>query len=120
MFEPVTICEADVLLADADPRRTSVRYACHHVTFYRPPAERGRESQLASVCDISAHGIGLLVRRCVKLGAILIVELHSTIAGVSHMRLARVTHATLQPSGSWCLGCEFARRLSDQELEALQ
>ena len=105
--------------AEPDTRRATPRFPCRHVTFFRPVSSRERDSELAGVQDISVAGIGLLVRSPIKRGAILIVELNSTLRSVRHQRLARVTHVTDQGNGYLLLGCEFASRLTEPELHAL-
>jgi hypothetical protein len=102
-----------------DPRRATPRFECRHVTFYRPVGKRGGDSELATLHNVSTTGIGLLVRERIKKGAILVIELNSTVRKVRHQRLARVAHVTDQGNGYVLIGCEFAKPLSETELIAL-
>lgn len=119
MAKPTLTCLEPAASTDAATRRAAPRFQSGHVTFYRSAGDRKGESELATVQDISVSGIGLLVRAPIKPGMILVVELQSTVRNIRHQRLARVTHATDQGNGYALLGCEFANRLSDAELQTL-
>lgn len=99
-------------------RRTNPRFECRHITFYRLVNRRSREAELATINDISVAGIGLLIREQIDPGTILSIELQSTVRQVRHQFLARVTHALGQGDGYILIGCEFATRLTESELEA--
>jgi hypothetical protein len=53
-----------------------------------------------------------------KPGVELIVELSAKPKGVLHVPV-RVVHATAGKNGRWIIGCEFARPLSEDELQTL-
>lgn len=119
MPEPGAICFDQSARDSKDTRRGTPRFRSGHVTFFRAVGARSGESELATVLDISATGIGLLVRSSINKGSILVIELNSTVREIRHQRLARVTHVTDQGDGSVLIGCEFASRLSDAELRTL-
>ncbi len=119
MTHPLHAPEAELLSDLPESRRSTPRFECRHVTFYRPVGRRNGNSELATLHDVSATGIGLLIRDRIKPGTILVIELNSTVHKVRHQRLARVAHATDQGDGYFLIGCEFAKPLNDTELIAL-
>lgn len=74
----------------------------------------------ASVRDLSCKGVGLTLCFPFKAGTYLAVDLHSTRTG-NHARtvLSRVVHSRDQNDGSWHIGCEFIKPLSQDELDWL-
>ena len=77
------------------------------------------ESGLAVAAkDISQGGIRLVVSRRFEPRTILNIEIEGEVEEAPTSLMARVVHVAAE-SGSWNLGCRFARELSDKELEAL-
>jgi hypothetical protein len=72
------------------------------------------------VPDISAGGVGLLVKRPIPPGTELFVEV---VSARPHGRLrpltARAVHATKQPNGEWLIGCAFSGQIEDVHLQEL-
>jgi hypothetical protein len=102
-------------------RRAWIRYPTDRDTFCRPGTGR-KDRDLwwqAEVRNLSAGGIGLVLNRRFTPGTILSVELPSANQGPVILLLARVVHATAQADGGWLIGCEFATRLRDDDLQAL-
>ena len=74
----------------------------------------------ATLRNISADGIGLIVDHPVKAGMLLTVELPGQNAKAGVVKMIKVTHAACQPGGRWWLaGGRFANRLSDADLANL-
>jgi hypothetical protein len=86
----------------------------------QPLAARGDDEVVwqATVHDISAGGIGLLLQRRFEPRTSLAIELPD--AGDStYTVFVRVVHALGQPHGRWLLGCSFVTPLSEERLSAL-
>ena len=69
--------------------------------------------------DVSATGIGMLVRRRFEPGAVLFVHLTSTVDHSARLLAIIVAHVTETEDGHWILGCTFSRTLSNSELANL-
>ena len=100
-------------------RRAAVRYQCGPATPGRVMVVGGQEWQRAWVLDLSLGGVGLLLGRPLDMGLTLVVVLKSTADKKTYELPARVCHASRQPDGDWIIGCEFATKLTDDELDAL-
>jgi hypothetical protein len=100
-------------------QRTWIRFTCDVKAAYQAVAVEGSVQKPASVIDLSASGVGLLVREEVKMGALLSVELQAAEGPFKRTMLACVVHVTAQPDGEWALGCNFIRSLSSEDLKAL-
>jgi len=72
----------------------------------------------AQVRDISAGGIGLSLCFPFRPGTLLAIDLQGG-AGGSKTLLTRVAHVEDKADGTWYLGCEFVKKLSDSELEMM-
>lgn len=82
-------------------------------------AEEG--TWLAMVRNISYQGIGLSVNRPMKAGMLLAVELPTNPLETGTTRLIRVKRVTPQPDGKWwSIGGEFAKNLTQIELDLLR
>jgi hypothetical protein len=100
--------------------RVFERYPSDLPTQCQPLAARGDEELFwqASVHDISASGVGLLVHRRFEPKTGLAVELPDGDDSV-YTVFVRVVHALGQPRGLWLLGCSFVTPLSEERLNAL-
>jgi serine/threonine protein kinase len=106
-------------------RRASVRYPCSL------PTQCNRSSSIhegetepqdcweATVQDLSAEGIGILVNRRFEPGTILTVDLRNSKQGFQRSMELRVIHVRRAARGSWFHGCIFAEPLSKLELRKL-
>jgi hypothetical protein len=108
---------APALQAD---RRGAERYPCDLQPFWRVAGGGAAgEGPPARVRDVSATGIGLLVGQPLKPGAVLVLTLQARDEQLSRPLPVRVMHATPQAGGGWLVGCQFVRRLSAGDLQAL-
>jgi hypothetical protein len=98
-------------------RRASVRRACTLEALSRPLELSDAIAWGATVQDISAGGVGLLICYPFKPGTFLAVDLVGGHEG-SRTVLVRVVHVTDQSDGTWFVGCEFALPLSEEEVAA--
>ena len=101
----------------ASNRRASVRYQCGLATPGRLLLADGQEWQRAWVLDLSLGGVGLLLSRSLEQGSEVIVVLKS--ATQTFELAARVCHSSRQQDGDWIVGCEFAKKLTHEERDAL-
>jgi hypothetical protein len=95
-----------------------VRHVCNLEAVSRPLDSPDALSWGARVRSISTGGIGLVMCYPFKPGACLSVEL--SVQRQARSLLVKVVHATDQADGTWLLGCEFVKPLSDGEVDALQ
>jgi hypothetical protein len=72
----------------------------------------------ACVVNLSAGGVGLLLRQPLSQGAAAVVQLEGVPGGAPEFP-ARVCHSTPQAAGEWFVGCEFSRQLDEEELRQL-
>jgi len=97
-------------------RRENARYGS---TGEKPECpvrdEEGKEHQ-ASVLDISAGGVGLLMERRLAIGTFLSIVLPTRHEAGSHKFTVRVQKCEEGPLGKWRVGCAFAHPLSDSDL----
>ena len=109
--------------APAKPRpdcRIDERHSCD-LPAECQPSSAWADQELkwsASVRDVSLGGVRLRLRRRFEAGAGLVIEIPGCGEAPAKV-LARVVHVQGQEDGSWLLGCSFASRLSDDELNAL-
>jgi hypothetical protein len=100
-------------------RRAALR---HHSDSEIPCAavpETEDEPWLAHVQDISTTGIGIIVDRYVEPETFLAVQMHGDDELLSYTVLVQVRNLRTQGDGSWRLGCEFARELTEEEVRTL-
>jgi hypothetical protein len=97
------------------------RHPCDLRTSCQPiAASRGHElSWPATIRDLSAGGVGLVVERRFEPGVILFLELTSTTSGSPETLMARVIHTTPLAHHQWLLGCAFCSRLSPGKIQSL-
>jgi hypothetical protein len=100
-------------------RRGAERFPCSLQPFWSVVGEEQAESPSASVRDVSATGIGLIVGHPIKPGTVLVLRLQTRDQRLSRPLPARVMHSTARPDGDWLVGCQFVRRLTDEDMWAL-
>jgi hypothetical protein len=122
MAEQVVPFQAEITLMQRHQwikRRTEPRYQC-------APATSGKVTDLANattrsvwVVNLSHGGAGLLADQTLTAGTLLVIHLRSSSRDRVYDLPARVVHATAHIGGDWMVGCEFAAKLDDDDLEAL-
>jgi hypothetical protein len=100
-------------------RRATVRYPFHQPALWRDNHSQGSVCLWGQVRDISLEGIGLVLKRGMKPGTILIVEFESASRQNTFTVEGQVVYSTLQADGTWRTGCLLKKRLTEQELRAL-
>jgi hypothetical protein len=103
-------------------RRAFVRCATALEASCQPVTNRKDVGWPGRVVDVSAGGVGILMRHCFRPGTSLDVELKTAAGEFLGVVRVRVAHATAvrEASGSgWLIGCAFASPLSEAELSAL-
>src|SRR5262249_24020335 len=100
-------------------RRASPRYPCSISTSCRLLGKQHQTFWPAAVQDISQGGLGLVTDVHLKQGTILLIMLALAGGRYSRPLIARVKRATKQAGGDWLLGCTWACKLTDEEIQAL-
>jgi hypothetical protein len=118
-FEYVPTTPGAVNPATWKQRRATVRYRCPPATLGRLFIANSYQSLSAWVLNLSVNGAGLLLGDPLESGTWLLLELESLARDLTLEISARIVHATRQADGNWLLGCAFANRLSDDELDAV-
>ena len=72
----------------------------------------------ATVRDISTNGIGLTLCFPFRAGTYLAIDLKEADGAMRNL-LTRVVHTVDQPDGTWHIGCEFVKPLSESDLEVI-
>ena len=100
-------------------KRTWMRFATNRQAQFQRIGDPENTSHSAQVINLSASGIGLTVTTPVAAGDLLSLDLLGADGSVARTILACVVHETTQATGSWALGCNFIRELSEEDLHAL-
>lgn len=95
------------------------RFPCSVKATYAIATDETASAGPATVQNISASGVGLLVDRRIETGTLLTVDLHSADGRTTTSVLACVVHLTDQGDGGWALGCNFIHERSAGDLKAL-
>jgi hypothetical protein len=102
-----------------DERRGAERLPLEPTSVCRVMCEGQEGEPQATVRDLSATGIGLLIDRPLKPGSVLILSLQTGDHRLARPLPVRVMHSSPATEGNWLVGCQFVRRLSDPELHVL-
>ena len=105
--------------ADDSDQRVWVRYDCAVKASYRKFGEPASEAQPVQVLNISASGIGLMVKSNLEAGALINVDLLDKNGRKVCAILACIVHITVRAGGENALGCNFIRELTEEELQSL-
>jgi c-di-GMP-binding flagellar brake protein YcgR len=100
-------------------RRAHVRYSTRIDASCCAAESDQADVWQASVREISAGGIRLLLGKQVEQNGLLSIQLLSGCERPLRLLQARVRHAKRVLGGQWMVGCEFVNKLSEQELRAL-
>jgi serine/threonine protein kinase len=101
-------------------RRATVRYPASRGSTCQPLRGDKKHSWRASLQDVSADGIGLIVSRRFEPRTTLVVELAATERNPARCLLVRVVRVSALSQRRWVLGCVFAARLDDDEVQTLR
>ncbi|MBM4067525.1 MAG: PilZ domain-containing protein [Planctomycetes bacterium] len=105
------------LLIEADNRACN-RYLCEQEAVTQALDASATMSWGATVKDISAGGMGIVLCFPFKPGSHLAVAIQAI--EIRRTFLVRVVHVLDQSDGTWFLGCEFVRQLQDEEVERIR
>ncbi|HXG10240.1 MAG TPA: PilZ domain-containing protein [Gemmataceae bacterium] len=119
MSEKLLPSEARPTNAITVERRAHVRYAPAPDTTCQLTAGGNNNVWWASVLDISAGGIGLVVSRRFEPGTLLAIGVENKSREFSHMLVARVVHVRKESASRYIMGAKFISPLGDDELRAL-
>lgn len=111
--------ESGEITASHPERRRAERYPCSLQPFWRVEGQEQADAPPAQIQNISATGIGLRIGQPLKAGTVLVIKLQSADRRLSRPLPARVMHATPQAEGDWLVGCQFVRKLSDEDMQAV-
>lgn len=106
----------------AAERRAWVRFDCDLEASYEPAGAMKNAGWPAKVHDLSAGGVGLLLKHRFKPGSWLTLELKRPDGTLQHTIRVRVVHVNsviADADPCWLTGCVFAAPLSESELAAL-
>ena len=99
-------------------RRGSERHAASIEALTRPLEAQDTLWWGAVVRDISTTGLGLSLCYPFRPGTYLAVDVQSASGG-GRTFLTRVIHVQDKADGTWHLGCEFVKKLTDSDLEMI-
>jgi hypothetical protein len=94
-------------------RRVAERHDCRLDATTQPLEAQDALAWGATVRDVSRTGVGLAVCFPFRAGSYLAIDLNG------HTHLTRVAQVRDRDDGTWQIGCEFVKPLSDAQLEAL-
>jgi serine/threonine protein kinase len=101
-------------------RRATLRFPASRGTSCQPL--RGDKGHVwrATIRDISADGVGLVVARRFEPRTVLALEMPATEQEAARRLLVRVVRVSALSQRRWFLGCIFATRLADEEVQDLR
>jgi hypothetical protein len=94
-------------------RRAWTRYPAHLETFCRQAIGGPEMCWSGIIQNISRGGMRLFMHRRFEPGALLKVDVPLPVEQPTPYLMSRVIYATLQPNGSWALGCAFTEELEE-------
>jgi len=100
-------------------RRAYVRHPCHLGTSCHPVTSGQGQEWVGQAVNISQGGVGLVLNRRFEKGTLLSVEVTGSNGQPGRSMLARVAHVCQQSDGSWMIGCAFANKLSEDDVNAI-
>src|SRR5262245_30349784 len=101
-------------------RRTAERHECWLDATTHALDAQDTLAWGATIRDVSRTGVGLTICFPFREGTYLAVELHSRNPNqASQTYLTRVAQVRDRNDGTWHVGCEFVKALSDEEIEQL-
>lgn len=99
-------------------KRIWKRFPTNLAANFQKVGDLNNEVFSAQVLNVSANGVGLLVRDKIDTGTLLTVDFLSEDE-VRRTILACVVHVLRRDQEEWALGCNFIRELSEEDLHDL-
>lgn len=103
----------------ADDQRTWVRYDSASTATYQRIGEQNGQTHTAQVLNVSASGVGLILREPTEPGCLISLSLQGKQGAPVRSILACIVHTTVRADGELAVGCNFIRELAEDELNAL-
>jgi len=100
-------------------RRAWIRYPTHLETFCRQAIGGPEMCWSGVIQNISRGGMRLLMHRRFEPGSLLKMDVPLPVEQPTPYLMSRVIYATLQPNGSWALGCAFTEELDEDYMGAI-
>jgi len=117
--EHLRFFQASAVRSSASDCRRWTRFPCNVETVCYCCDTAPGERHSGRVINISAGGIGLLLRCQFSEGTLLHVDLSQEMNLAPMTTLVRVVQVHDHGDGNWLLGCEFTDQLRDDALRAL-
>jgi PilZ domain len=95
-------------------KRACDRFYFHYSSLIRFTVQSSAQSGRAVLRDISAEGLGLLLKTWLEPGTMLVVDLPG-LGGATQSQAAKVIHATPYVRGGWLIGCQFTSPLTNHD-----
>ena len=115
---PRTAAEAGEIVG-TDERRSAERHECSFQTEGYQLGAHGSKSWVATITNISATGVALVLRHRVKSGTVLVIKFQSGNLNLSRPIPVRVMHVQPHSEGTWLHGCAFVRKVREEDLQSL-
>jgi hypothetical protein len=106
-------------IVSTSERRSSERHECNVQTEGYQLGAHGSKSWVATVTNISATGVALVLRHRVKTGTVLVIKFQSGNLNLSRPIPVRVMHVQPHSEGTWIHGCAFVRKVREEDLQSL-
>jgi hypothetical protein len=100
-------------------RRSAERHECNVQTEGYQLGSHSNKTWVATVTNISATGVALMLRHRVKSGTVLVIKFQSGNLNLSRPIPVRVMHVQPQGEGTWLHGCAFVRKVREEDLQSL-
>jgi hypothetical protein len=99
-------------------RRQVVRYGCSLQTAYHLSA-LVEPYRRAGIRNISVRGLSLVLSCRLETGTLVTVDIYNKSSRYTCQIQLRIVYVIPHPDGDFIVGGEFARHLSDEEIDAL-
>jgi hypothetical protein len=123
MSDQIIPLEAEFTLLKKDlrgiKRRAAIRYRSALATLGKLIFPESTETWDAWISNLSETGVGLNLSAALEAGRPLVLLLKLPTQRLTLRLPARVIHSTPEVDGTWRVGCEFANKLTPEELDAL-
>ena len=100
-------------------RRAAERHECNVQTEGYQLGSHSNMTWVATVTNVSATGVALVLRHRVKTGRVLVIKFQSGNRNLSRPIPVRVMHVQPHADGAWLHGCAFVRKVREEDLQSL-